>query len=100
LTPRLLKSAVSGREPVRVAGRSQDRDTSRIRYLIGALAIERWGVQARDLGGLLGRRPEVVTRWAACGAEGRLDSESFRANHERLDRMMAKDKTVQLDLSV
>ena len=84
-------------EPARVAGKSQDRDTSRIRYLIGALAIERWGVQAKDLGGLLGRRPEVVTRWAARGAESRLDSESFRADYERLDRMMAKDKTVKLD---
>jgi len=85
-----------GVEPARVAGASQDRDTSRLRYLIGALAIERWGVQAKDLGLLLGRRPEVVTRWAARGADSRLDSESFRADYERLDRMMAKAGTLNL----
>jgi len=42
------------------------------------------------------RRPEVVTRWAARGAESRLDSESFRADYERLDRMMAKVGTLNL----
>ena len=63
--------------------------TSRLRYLIGALAIERWGVRAKTLGDLLKRRPEVVTRWAARGAEMRQSDNSFAEDYEKLDRRLA-----------
>ena len=73
----------------RLAGHGQDRETSRLRYVIAALAIERWGVQAKGLGDQLGRRPEVVTRWAARGAERRQREGEFRTEYEELDREVA-----------
>jgi len=76
-------------EPTRIAGQGQDRATSRMRYLIGALAIERWGIQAKQLGDLLGRRPEVVTRWAARGAALRQSDGDFNSEYENADRTLA-----------
>jgi hypothetical protein len=40
-----------------------EREISRERYLITALGIERWGMTAKPLEGLLGRLPEAVSRW-------------------------------------
>lgn len=81
--------AILGVEAARIAGAAQDRETSRLRYLLGALAIERWGVRAKALGDLLGRRPEVVTRWAAQGADRRCRNEDFRKAYESLDQKLA-----------
>ena len=77
-------------EPARLAGAGQGRYVSRLRYLIGALAIERWGVQAKALGSLLGRRPEVVTRWAARGAQMRLEDDDFRTTYDNTDRRLSE----------
>ncbi len=85
-----LACEVLGVEAARLAGGSQDRETSRLRYLVGAVAIERWGVQAKALGELLGRRPENVTRWAARGARARQADEEFRQAYEELDRGLAE----------
>jgi len=79
-----------GIEPSRIAGGSQDHETSRLRYLVGALAIERWGIRAKELGELLGRRPEVVTRWAARGAGLRTTNDTFGSQYDRLDRFVAR----------
>ena len=79
--------------PTRIAGAGQDREVSRLRYLIGAVAIERWGVQAKSLGDVLGRRPEVVTRWAARGADLRQTDAEFRDAYDRLDRALAASCT-------
>ena len=76
-------------EVARIAGGSQDREASRLRYLVAALAIERWGLQAKALGDLLGRRPEVVTRWAARGAQERQANDEFRGAYDELDRALA-----------
>jgi REP element-mobilizing transposase RayT len=57
--------------------------------LITALAIERWGITAKGLSGVVGRRPEAVTRWAYRGAEIRQESEEFSAAYEKLDRELA-----------
>jgi len=39
---------------------------------VAALAIERWRIRSGQLSELVGRRPEVVSRWARRGAELRL----------------------------
>jgi hypothetical protein len=78
-----------GVEPARVGGAGQDREVSRIRYLVAALGVERWGVRAKALGDLFGRRPEVVTRWVARGAERRQRDGKFLADYTELDKVLA-----------
>ena len=62
---------------------------SRNRYLVAALAVERWGVSTKALAGSLGRRADVVTRWVRLGAELRQVDHTFRARYERLDTDLA-----------
>jgi REP element-mobilizing transposase RayT len=69
--------------------RGKGREISRKRYLIAALAIERWGLTAKQLGGLLGRWPESVSRWASRGAEMRMSSRDFLQDCEILDQALA-----------
>jgi hypothetical protein len=69
--------------------RGKGRDISRMRYLIAALAIERWELTAKQLGELLGRWPEAVSRWAGRGAEMRMSSQDFRREYEALDQALA-----------
>jgi hypothetical protein len=66
-----------------------EREISRERYLIAALGIERWGMTAEPLAGLVGRLPEAVSRWGSRGAEMRQESEDFREAYEKLDRDLA-----------
>jgi len=56
-----------------------------IRYLVGGLAIERWRIGAAALAAVVGRRPEVVTRWAARAGELRVRDAAFRGRYEALD---------------
>ena len=72
-----------------IAGRGKGRQISRTRYLIAALGIERWGMNAKPMAGLVGRWPEAVSRWASRGAEMRVESEAFRDAYERLDQTLA-----------
>lgn len=72
-----------------LADRGKSRDISRRRYLIAALAIERWELTARQLGELLGRWPEAVSRWAGRGAEMRMSSKEFLKEYEALDQILA-----------
>jgi hypothetical protein len=53
------------------------------------LGIERWGMTAKPLAGLVGRLNEVVSRWGSRGAEMRQESEDFREAYEKLDRDLA-----------
>ena len=69
--------------------RGKGREISRKRYLIAALAIERWELTAKQLGELLGRWPEAVSRWAGRGAEMRLSSRDFLQEYEALDQALA-----------
>lgn len=72
-----------------LTGRGKGRDISRMRYLIAALAIERWELTAKQLGELLGRWPEAVSRWASRGAELRLSSKDFLQEYGALDQTLA-----------
>ena len=68
-----------------IAAPGKGREISRKRYLIAALGIERWGMTAKPLAGLVGRLPEAVGRWGSRGAEMRQESDEFREAYERLD---------------
>jgi chromosomal replication initiation ATPase DnaA len=72
-----------------LTGRRKGRNISRMRYLIAALAIERWELTAKQLGELLGRLPEAVSRWASRGSEIRLSSRDFLQEYEALDQTLA-----------
>jgi hypothetical protein len=72
-----------------IAAPGKGREISRERYLIAALGIERWGMTAKPLAGLVGRLPEAVSRWGSRGEEMRQESEVFREAYEKLDRDLA-----------
>jgi hypothetical protein len=61
------------------------------------LAIERWGIRAKELGNLLGRRPEVVSRWTARGAALRQTDHDFNSEYERLDEWVASTQMDERD---
>ena len=61
------------------------------RYLIAALAVERWRVRTKALADALERRADVVTRWCRLGAELRQQDELFRRRYEDLDRALIVD---------
>jgi hypothetical protein len=78
----------------RVAGGGQDREGSRLRYLVAALALERWGVGTTALAREVSRRPEVVSRWARRGAELRQTDAAFADGYEALDAALARESAV------
>jgi hypothetical protein len=73
----------------RVAGGGQDREGSRLRYLVAALALERWGVGTTGVAREVSRRPEVVSRWARRGAELRQTDVAFADAYDALDAALA-----------
>ena len=95
--PELLQAAceVLGIEAQRLAGTAQDLEVSRARYLLGGLAIERWRVRSGELARVLGRRPEIVSRWAARAGELRGRDETFRRAYEELDAALAVAASTQ-----
>ena len=81
-----------GATPAAISAPGKRREISRHRYLIAALAIERWGITARSMAELVGRRPEAISRWASMGANLRLESKEFCAAYEKLDAELAGEK--------
>ena len=65
------------------------RDTSRARILLAAVGVERWHQGPRDLGRLLGRRADVVSRWVRWGATRREEDPEFAAHYDDLDRRLS-----------
>lgn len=80
-----------------IAAPGKRRETSRLRYLITALAIERWGVTAKAISGVVGRRPEAVSRWAYRGSEMRQVSDEFSAAYEKLDKAVASGRSKPIE---
>jgi len=73
-----------------LAGRFKDRKTTTLRQLVATVGIERWGQQAGKLGGILGKHPDVVSRWARAGAERRSSDQEFAEAMDRLDAALAE----------
>jgi hypothetical protein len=67
-----------------IAAPGKGREISRERYLIAALGIERWGMTAKPLAGLVGRLPEAVSRWGSRGAVAQRCGRSRRISGKRM----------------
>lgn len=72
-----------------LAGARQDLKTTRFRRIIATLGIERWGQRAGELGAVLGKHPDVVSRWARNGADRRSSDPEFAETIDQLDVFLA-----------
>jgi len=66
------------------------REASRLRYLVAALAVERWRLSASAIARRVGRRPDVVSRWVRRGAELRGSDPAFRDQLDELDQALSE----------
>ncbi len=73
-----------------LTGRIKDRKTTTLRQLVATVGIERWDQQAGRLGSILGKHPDVVSRWARAGAERRSSDQDFAEALDRLDATLAE----------
>ena len=73
-----------------LAGRIKDRKTTALRHLVATVGIERWDQRAGQLGSILGKHPDVVSRWARAGAERRSTDHEFAQSLDRLDAALAE----------
>jgi hypothetical protein len=67
----------------------KDRATTSLRELVAAVGIERWSQRAGELGRVLGKHPDAVSRWARMAALRRAEDPALAAQHDALDRSLA-----------
>jgi len=79
-----------GVEMESMTGRIEDRKTTTLRQLVATIGIETWNQRAGKLGSILGRHPDVVSRWARTGAERRSSDQEFAGALDRLDATLAE----------
>ncbi len=68
----------------------QDRESTRLRQIVATLGIERWGQRAGKLGAVLGKHPDVISRWARKGAERKSFEPEFSEAVDQLDVFLAQ----------
>jgi REP element-mobilizing transposase RayT len=73
-----------------LASRSRLKYAVTSRILLAALGVERWNVRPRDIGVLLARRSDVVTRWVRSGADRRMKDHAFSEQYEHLDGLLSR----------
>jgi REP element-mobilizing transposase RayT len=73
-----------------LASSRKDPETTRLHQLVATVGIERWGQRAAMLGDLLGKHPDVVSRWARMGAERRTKEVGFSDALDQLDSVLAQ----------
>ena len=78
-----------GVDPSELRSGRQDAATARLRELVAAVGIERWGQRAGELGRVLGKHPDVVSRWARKAGLRRAEEPALAEQHEALDRALA-----------
>jgi hypothetical protein len=84
-----LSCAAFGISVNALASSRKDPETIRLHQLVATVGIERWGQRAAVLGGLLGKHPDVVSRWARTGAERRSKDVGFSDGLDEFDRFLA-----------
>ena len=72
-----------------VSGRGQSQDTVRVREALALLAVERYGLKAKDLASALGKGPDTVSRWLSRAARRRRADHHFAESLETLDRSLS-----------
>ena len=75
-------------EVERLAGRSKDRKTAELRRLVAALGVERWRQRCKNLAGVLGKNPDVVSYWVVEGVRRRRDDPTFAARFDEFDERL------------
>jgi REP element-mobilizing transposase RayT len=80
---------VIGVERAVLLGGGASREVSHARYLIAALAVERWRVRTADLARVFDRRGDVMSRWVRLGVELRRTDDAFARAFENLDATLA-----------
>jgi REP element-mobilizing transposase RayT len=81
----------------RLAARQRDAATTRLRYLVAGVGIERWRQSPSALGECLGRWPEAVGRWALRAGELRVTDNAFQKAYESLDERLVRELEEQGD---
>jgi len=82
-------SPLLGYEVEALSGRGYTRDVTRARILLAAVGVERWRQSPCELGKVLGRRADVISRWVRWGAERRITEAEFAEAHDGLDRQLS-----------
>jgi putative transposase len=72
-----------------LSGPYKDRKTTRMRRLVATVGIERWSQRAGELGGVLGKHPDVDSRGARAGAERKTTDPKFAEAIDQLDVFLA-----------
>jgi len=73
-----------------LASSRKDQKTTRLHQRVATLGSEQWDQRAALLGGLLGKHPDVVSRWARTGAEKRSKDVEFSDALDQLDRLLVR----------
>jgi len=73
-----------------LTGRGYARSDSKRRILMATVGVERWGQSSRELGTVVGRRGDVVSRWVRWGAARRDDDPDFAEAYDELDRKLSE----------
>lgn len=79
-----------GISPETLSGNLKDRKTTKLRQIVATLGIEGWEQRAGSLGRVLGKHPDVVSRWARSGAELRSTDHEFAELLDDLDAMLSE----------
>ena len=72
----------------RLASRSKDRETAELRRLVAALGVERWRQRCKNLAGVLGKNPDVVSYWVVEGVLRRRDDPTFAKRFDEFDEKL------------
>ena len=78
------------RDVLDLRSRGYARKETRDRVLIATVGVERWHQSPRELGIVLGRRADVVSRWVRWGAERRQENLEFGEAYDELDRRLSE----------
>jgi hypothetical protein len=73
-----------------LASSRRDPETNRLHQLVATVGIERWNQTAGKLGALLGRHPDVISRWVRTGAARKSKDVEFSQAVEELDRLLTE----------
>jgi REP element-mobilizing transposase RayT len=78
-----------------IASSRKDPETNRLHQLVATVGIERWNQKAGKLGAVLGRHPDVVSRWVRTGADRKLKDVEFSQAVEELDRLLTEASDIR-----
>lgn len=73
-----------------LASSRRDRKTAKLRKLVAAVAVERWGKRAGELAMLLNKHPVAVSRWVSDAARQRIEDRRYSEEIDALDQELSE----------